>query len=116
MKTKQGEVSTKEDMELRERDRGEIKGRFEIHFGAVLEFEVVIDQRTCAKFERIATRYATKKGLEKTDISPRLDTLFDKHFRVKLRKKEHITLEDWETWQNLFQLYLDQIALKRSMK
>lgn len=111
MVTMQGNPGSEEDEArlkmLYKKYRGELKGRFEIHFGVILATATIIDHETCLIFEKIVTRY---KNLDRSETLEDFNEIFDKYFQVEKRKLLQVTPEEWDMWMSLLQLFLDTVA------
>lgn len=100
-------------MEIRAKDRGEIKGEFECHFGVMLPKTLIVTQELCGKWNVRCNALIRKRGLGPTQESAELDTLFQKFFKVSPPFGRHLTPEMCYAWRDKHQGYLMGIWVKR---
>lgn len=117
MKTETGRKTLSDElkeMELRAKDRGEIKGEFEYHFGVKLAKDLVITQQLCGKWNARCNALIRKRNIGPTQESAELDNLFQKFFKVSPPQGKHLTPEMCYGWRDKHQGYLMRIWIKRS--
>jgi hypothetical protein len=76
--------------------RGKVKGHFELHFGGILEKDVIITRRLCNAWNETASVFILNgKRSDKEFIN-----LFEGHFKIKLEKSQtiHELCVKWSAW------------------